>query len=96
MEMIPTVIVTLMAFAGTACAAELQDRMDFPTKNGTVTFYHNNHVNEVKGDCKVCHENTPGKIKGFGEEYAHKNCIPCHALPDGPEGPTACDGCHKK
>lgn len=86
----------LVAFTGVASAADLKDRMEFPAKNGNVVFYHNNHVNEVKGDCTVCHEKTTGRIAGFGEEYAHKNCIPCHKDPNGPEGPTACDGCHKK
>jgi uncharacterized membrane protein len=89
--------VIVAAFAGIACAGETRDRMEFPAKNGVVVFYHNNHVNEVKGDCKVCHANTPGKIASFGKEYAHKKCIPCHdGHDDMPEGPTKCEGCHKQ
>ena len=35
-----------------------------------------------------------GKIKGFGKEWAHKNCINCHKLLN--EGaPSNCGGCHK-
>jgi uncharacterized membrane protein len=85
------------ALAGAAAAAEIMDRMKFSAKNGVVIYYHNNHVNEVKGDCKICHAGEPGKIKGFGKEYAHKNCIPCHdGHDDMPEGPTTCEGCHKQ
>jgi predicted CXXCH cytochrome family protein len=83
-------------FGGVTFTSELKDRMEFPAKNGDVIFYHNNHVNEVRGECKLCHEATPGKIPGFGKEYAHKVCIGCHEPHDGrPEGPTKCDGCHK-
>lgn len=90
------VIALLVAFAGVASAADLKDRMEFPAKNGNVVFYHNNHVNEVRGDCKACHEKAPGRIAGFGKDYAHKICIDCHKDPSRPEGPTKCDGCHKK
>jgi hypothetical protein len=85
-------------FGGVAFTAELKNRMEFPVKNGLVTFYHGNHVNEVQGDCKICHgDKAPGKISGFGKDYAHKLCIPCHDPKDGrPEGPTKCDGCHIK
>lgn len=83
-------------FGGVAFTAELKDRMVLPAENGNVVFYHNNHVGEVQGDCKRCHEGKPGKIAGFGKKYAHKNCIPCHRTPGMPEGPTDCDGCHKK
>ena len=85
----------LAAFAGGAGAAELVDRMVFPAENGNVVYYHNNHVNEVKGDCTICHEKAPGRIAGFGKDFAHKLCIGCHVPRDGyPEGPTTCDGCH--
>jgi len=91
------VIITLISFTGFSFAADVKDRMEFPAKNGMVVFYHMNHINEVKGDCKVCHEQAPGKIAGFGKEFAHKTCIPCHEPRDGfPEGPTQCDGCHTK
>jgi predicted CXXCH cytochrome family protein len=96
MKKIFVAVVTIVTFAGASFAADVKDRMEFPAKNGKVTFYHTNHVNEVRGDCKVCHTQTPGKIKGFGEDYAHKICIDCHKKADGPEGPTKCDECHKK
>jgi hypothetical protein len=95
-RMLIAVAITAAAATG-AVAAELKDRMEFPASTGNVVFFHNNHVNEVHGACAVCHETTPpGKIAAFGADYAHKFCVSCHADPNGPEGPTACDGCHKK
>jgi predicted CXXCH cytochrome family protein len=89
--------VALSVSAAAVTAAELKDRMEFPASQGVVIYFHNNHVNEVKGDCKVCHEGAPGKIAGFGKELAHKLCIGCHEPKDGmPEGPTKCDGCHTR
>jgi hypothetical protein len=96
MRTVLVAVVMAFAIAGIVSAEDLKDRMEFQADNGIVVFYHNNHVNEVKGDCKICHEATPGKIAGFGKEHAHKTCIPCHEPRDGyPEGPTKCDGCHK-
>jgi predicted CXXCH cytochrome family protein len=97
MNKLCAVAAVFLLCAGAALAADLKDRMEFPAEPGTVVFYHNNHVNEVKGDCKVCHELAPGKIEGFGKESAHKLCIGCHEPHDGmPEGPTNCEGCHRK
>jgi len=75
-------------------------------KNGMV-FNHKAHQTERVGKCFVCHENVsvsqdgavvttkpPGKIKGFGKEWAHKYCTDCHDLFG--EGPTSCDECHQK
>ncbi len=87
----------LTAFAS-ASAQYVTDRMVFPATNGNVVFFHNNHVNEVAGDCAHCHDTVPpGKIAGFGADYAHKFCVGCHSNPaDGePEGPTKCEECHK-
>ena len=36
----------------------------------------------------------PGKIKGFGKEWAHKYCTDCHDLFG--EGPVTCTDCHQK
>lgn len=84
------------AVAGGALAADVRDRMEFPASNGNVVFFHNNHVNEVHGTCAVCHDaKPPGKIDGFGADYAHTFCVSCHSDPNGPEGPTKCEGCHK-
>jgi hypothetical protein len=89
-------IALAFALAGGAFADELKDRMEFQASNGNVVFFHNNHVNEVHGGCAVCHETKPeGKIPGFGAQYAHSFCVSCHSDPNGPEGPTSCDGCHK-
>jgi predicted CXXCH cytochrome family protein len=88
--------VMIAAVAGASFAVAVRDRMEFPAKNGMVIFYHNNHVNEVKGDCTVCHDKTPGRIQDFGRDYAHRICIDCHKDPNGAEGPTKCDECHKK
>jgi hypothetical protein len=81
-------IVTLLvvAFAATAFGADV---MEF--KRG-VKFNHKAHQTTV-GDCKKCHEKGPGKIEGFGKDFAHKTCKGCHA--DMKKGPTACKECHK-
>ncbi len=89
-------VVMIAVFAGAAFAAGITDPMEFPSSNGTVTFWHVNHVNEVHSDCTVCHSGTPGPIPAFGMDYAHSVCISCHASPDGSGGPTKCAGCHVK
>ena len=87
--------VMISVLAGAAFAANVvQDPMQFSAGNGAVTFWHSNHVNEVQGDCTVCHSGTPGPIPGFGKEYAHSVCISCHAKPESAAGPTKCAGCH--
>jgi predicted CXXCH cytochrome family protein len=90
-------VVGALLLAGVAGAAELRDRMEFPASQGTVVFYHMNHINEVKGECKPCHPSGSGPIEGFGKELAHRVCVGCHEPHDGmPEGPTKCEGCHRK
>jgi Cytochrome c7 and related cytochrome c len=89
----------MLTTLASASATDLQDRMEFPAENGKVVFYHNNHVNEVAGQCTVCHEQAAGgKITNFGGAYAHAFCVSCHSAPaDGtPEGPTACQECHQQ
>jgi hypothetical protein len=97
-------IVTLLALLSSsaiACAADVVE-----LKNG-MTFNHKLHQTERVGKCFVCHENVsvssdgkvvtttnPGKIKGFGKEWAHKYCKDCHDLYG--EGPVACKDCHHK
>lgn len=78
-----------IAFAGTAFAATPPDTIKMKKD---VTFDHKAHV-ERAGDCAKCHEKAPGKIEGFGKDYAHKNCKGCHT--DMKKGPTNCKGCHK-
>ncbi|MDR3579401.1 MAG: cytochrome c3 family protein [Oryzomonas sp.] len=82
-------MLAIAAFAGTAFAADV---MEFPASMGKVTFPHKMHQEMLK-DCKKCHEGAPGKIAGFGKEWAHKTCKGCHS--DMGKGPTSCKGCHK-
>ena len=86
-------LLALVAFAGTAFAA---DEMTF-AKNGKkdpVKFNHKAHQERLNKDCKKCHEKAPGKIEGFGKDWAHKTCKGCHA--EMGKGPKACGECHKK
>ncbi len=78
------------AFAGAAFAADV---IELPASFGTVSFPHKMHQEKLK-DCKKCHEGAPGKIAGFGKDWAHKNCKGCHT--EMKMGPTKCKECHKK
>lgn len=91
----------LMFIASTAVAADV---IEF--KNGIV-FHHKEHQTERVGKCYVCHDNVkvsedgktvtntaPGKIKGFGKDWAHAYCRDCHDLYG--EGPVECNDCHHK
>ena len=83
--------VALVTFsAGAVLAADV---ITFNAKNGNVAFSHKKHQEALK-DCKVCHEKGPGKIEGFGKDWAHKSCKGCHT--DKGAGPTKCAECHKK
>ncbi|NTW98954.1 MAG: cytochrome c3 family protein [Geobacteraceae bacterium] len=83
------VVLSLVAFAGTAFAADVIEM-----KRG-VKFNHKAHQEKVAGDCKVCHEKGPGKIEGFGKDLAHgKSCKGCHA--EMKKGPVGCKDCHKQ
>lgn len=85
-------IIAMVAFAGTAFAADV---VEFAApKMGKVSFPHKVHQVLLK-DCKKCHEKgAPGKIEGFGKDWAHKTCKGCHS--EGKKGPTGCKDCHKK
>jgi len=76
--------------AATAFAADVKV---FENKNGNVTFPHKKHQEMLK-DCKICHEKGPGKIEGFGKDFAHTKCKGCHEKKGA--GPTKCGECHKK
>lgn len=75
-------------FTATVAASEVAK-----LKAGTL-FSHTAHQTDNVGICSVCHENQPipGKIAGFGKEWAHINCIDCHNLYE--KGPEQCAGCH--
>lgn len=88
MKKVMIALFAVVAFAGSAFA--VSDSIEMK-KN--VKFPHAAHVTAV-GDCKKCHTAEPGKIEGFGKDWAHKNCKGCHA--DMKKGPaTSCSGCHK-
>lgn len=76
--------------SGTAFAADV---ITLPASMGKVTFPHKKHQELLK-NCKICHEKGPGKIEGFGKDWAHKNCKGCHT--EKKAGPTRCGECHKK
>ncbi|HWI40114.1 MAG TPA: cytochrome c7 [Verrucomicrobiae bacterium] len=82
-----------MAAALTAGAALAADVMEFPASMGKVSFDHRKHQEALK-DCKACHEKGPGKIEGFGKDFAHKTCKGCHQ--EKKQGPVSCKDCHKK
>ena len=88
-------MLALVAFAGTALAAG-PEVIEFKASMGNVSLPHKMHQEMLK-NCKKCHEKGPGKIEGFGKDWAHKNCKGCHAEGfNGKKGPTNCKGCHKK
>jgi len=80
-------MLVLIAFAGSAFAADVIEMK----KN--VKFTHKAHADAVK-DCKKCHEKGPGKIEGFGKDWAHKNCKACHEEKKIGQD-TKCKFCHK-
>lgn len=88
-KIIAAVALTLIC----AVAAMAADVITLPAKNGNVTFNHKQHQESLK-DCKICHEKGPGKIEGFGKDFAHKTCKGCHE--EKKAGPTKCGECHKK
>lgn len=87
------VIVAAALVVFSAGAVLAADVITLQAKNGNVTFHHKKHQETLK-DCKVCHEKGPGKIEGFGKDWAHKTCKGCHG--DKGAGPTKCADCHKK
>lgn len=79
-------LLSLLAFSGSAFASpeviELKNKVTFPHKTHMV----------ITGTCSTCHVEGAGKIKGFGKEWAHKNCKGCHV--EMQKGPVKCTGCH--
>jgi predicted CXXCH cytochrome family protein len=63
-------------------------------KGMVMPFKHWKHQKEAKSDCRDCHSRKIGKIEGWGEDTAHKVCIPCHDLEE--KGPVLCHQCHDK
>jgi c(7)-type cytochrome triheme protein len=49
----------------------------FPSKSGSVTFYHAAHVRREKGECQVCHPKfVPQSVKV--PVKSRSACGPCH------------------
>lgn len=96
MKLMISVLLLSGIYAGVAFSEEVIDVMEFHAKKGTVHFSHSSHINEFQGDCKRCHEGTPGKIPGFHKGYAHTLCVECHDTAGLPEVESKCDWCHKK
>lgn len=90
MKRIIVATLALVSFAGTVYATDV---MEFPASMGKVTFNHKAHQDMLK-ECGKCHEKGPGKIEGFGKDWAHKTCKGCHG--EMGKGPTGCKDCHKK
>lgn len=65
-----------------------------PTRPSLVGFPHKLHQTAL-GGCTDCHgAKNPGKIAGFGEQWAHNTCMGCHRdVKD--SGPVECMGCHQ-
>ena len=90
MKKIVITLFAVVAFAGTAFAAP--DAPETIEMKKNVKFNHKTHA-AAAGDCKKCHEKAPGKIEGFGKDWAHKSCKACHV--EMKKGPTGCKECHK-
>lgn len=82
------IVLVLALFASNTFAADV-----LIFKHG-VEFNHKGHQTGKVGICTVCHDEQVGRIKGFGKEWAHKNCINCHNLHNDGR-PADCGGCHK-
>ena len=97
-----SLVIGAQAPAGSVTIKEIQK-----TKPA-VTFDHKAHADRVKGNCKACHhKDEAGKeqkcsachgAKADGKkvelkEAFHKTCKDCHKKEN---GPSKCDGCHKK
>jgi flavoprotein len=89
-KIVAAVMLTLFC---SVVAMAADDVISLPAKNGNVSFDHKKHQDALK-ECKLCHEKGPGKIEGFGKDWAHKTCKGCHE--EKKAGPTKCGECHKK
>ncbi len=83
-----TIIVLLLMLSATTVSAA-----DDPVLKHGVKFDHKGHQTKKVGNCTACHDESVGKIAGFGKEWAHKRCVICHDLLN--EGRnTNCGACH--
>jgi c(7)-type cytochrome triheme protein len=107
---VPALIVSLLAFALTAVAADEKKapaELKFTAKNGNVTFNHAAHVKRAKNDCKACHDKLwPSDAKaplnfkaGMHKpaEEAKSSCATCHHAGGASfETKGNCTKCHVK
>jgi predicted CXXCH cytochrome family protein len=94
-------MILILAFLGVASTVLAEpvknpgpEVYNFKMGNVDMPFRHWKHQKLAKGDCLHCHDREGEKIKGWGEEVAHKICIPCHDLDE--KGPVLCHQCHDK
>lgn len=85
------ILMVLLAFCG-ANISIAADVVTYENKKGTITFDHKAHQTKLNNDCSKCHEGKPAKIE-VNKDFGHKTCKTCHKEMN---GPTKCNGCHKK
>lgn len=76
-----------------AAAVVEQPNVPMPTTlnfKRNVVFNHKSHSESFA--CIKCHKDKPGKIAGFGKDFAHEICKGCHK--DNGQS-TACSSCHR-
>lgn len=97
------VLVIMLGLSGVSFSAPVENKtpagpeiITFQMGGKPFEFKHWSHQknNNSNGGCTNCHRDEVGKINGWGQEFAHMICIPCHDLND--KGPTSCKECHKK
>ena len=86
------IMMMFLTFVGANLAIASDDVMTFENTKGTITFNHKAHQEKLGGDCSKCHAGTPGKFE-VNKDFGHNTCKACHKEMN---GPTKCDGCHKK
>jgi len=74
------------------------------TKQGNVTFHHQDHQIRTKGQCAQCHHEGAGvhscrschdgTTVRLAREVVHKMCRDCHNEKGTSASPLSCKGCH--
>ncbi|HPR64539.1 MAG TPA: cytochrome c3 family protein [Thermoanaerobaculia bacterium] len=112
------ILVTCLAFLLVGFAAmglfagDAPETVTLEAKNGTVTFPHKKHVEEIKVECTKCHHTQKegeavqkctdchGKDENAPKvmNAFHGLCKDCHKAKneEGKAAPTECKGCHVK
>ncbi len=94
-------VIAVLVFCGMSSSVPAQvsknlgpETMNFKMGVVLLPFSHWKHQKLLNNDCLHCHDRSEGKITGWGEQTAHKICIPCHDLEE--KGPVECHQCHDK